>query len=101
MRNASFVTALLSVVLSLPGYASAASIQVHDTGVNAFDSLLRQVRKLRSGPFRRNPRQPRNPSVATPFDSIAAISPTLRLRRGYHRRLAGLPGRLGSIPTTW
>jgi hypothetical protein len=35
MRNASFVTVLVSVVLSFPGFASAASIQVHNTGVGA------------------------------------------------------------------
>lgn len=40
MRNASFVTALVSVSLSLPGFASAASIQVHNTGVGASDILV-------------------------------------------------------------
>jgi len=40
MKNASFVTALVSVVLLLSGFASAASIQVHNTGVGASDILV-------------------------------------------------------------
>jgi hypothetical protein len=40
MRKASFLAALFSAVLSLPGLALAAPIPVHNTGVNASDVLV-------------------------------------------------------------
>lgn len=40
MRKNTFLAALFSVVLSLPGLALAASIPVHNTGVNSSDVLV-------------------------------------------------------------
>jgi hypothetical protein len=40
MRNATFLAALFSAVSSLPGLALAASIPVHNTGVNSSDVLV-------------------------------------------------------------
>ena len=40
MKKATVLAALISVVLSLPGLALAASIPVHNTGVNASNVLV-------------------------------------------------------------